>query len=1046
MKEDPPTGQPRLRHPGRPKAYQPKLEHNGFGAWKTELDRPVEWDKTLLMKRLGHAVEGFDETTLEQIRITSGVEENVLRRVQVEHEPPPALLVDTIQRFRAWADAGKLPEQILANEVPQELVDFLPPFMTELPRWPEHMGIEVFHGPEHWGRSITYGNLEPSAGHSIKLTRAEVKAGKLPERVLKSLSETEIRELLGQGIASDEPTRIEALQGRLAMQAETQRKRLFDGLRKARQRSDNAQVLRLQDHFKLLPTSVAEDLLAHAAPADLAKLAEKNTVPLTLRQQARAAELEVRLNRAFERLFLGELDDPDTERLVASLLQILPDIDRASLTTGAREGATLLQIVQRAPEAREQLRPILAENPVREPAYDPDTMRLRGGMQGYPQLLPEREALHRRASSLYPAMLEEQIDELLGGFGNQAGQRLSQLEAEFDELSRSFRRWLDSPTTKFRFSAEGIAEWNSRNQVYKAIRQCWQRTGPRGREVVDIVHPQALILDDMPMGRHLQGMPELKANFDHVTSLSVHNGEMTTFQGYFLRAFPRLRALDLAGNRLTSFPQVISDMKFLRALELRDNQITLTPEGRARLRTMVRLESLGLSNNPLRLAPDISRMRGLYFLLLENTGIDTWPTGLFTQLRPRSFFLNLRYNPLRHIPDIAPGSYRAELLARTFLSRELLTDEVRSQLETYIESLGLDPDRPYPPRGNVDSSYWDEGLSPVQWNALQETWDAIEDEFGSEPFFNEIRKLTESASFKNDTAFRTDMTGKLWRMLEAMARNSQLREDLFKMALAPTECVDAGAQLFNAMGVHVLIDEAYGLASPSLVEAELVSLAKGKSRLNELSKIARSVIDERINAGEQFRRVDANGRVTGTIDEVEVHLAYMTDLGTRLDLPWQSRDMQFRTISGVTPQMIESAYDRVLKLEAGDLLRDSISEQLFWKSYVQGSNRGVFKAFKRRINANTEFHAVLKERANGATLSIEEKARLNEEIRVLAAELGKQESEIAPGQVMTDEDYDAELNLIDDEMKALLKTLTQQAMDRAKLQRVEIPFTVEQSN
>ena len=34
---------------------------------------------------------------------------------------------------------------------------------------------------------------------------------------------------------------------------------------------------------------------------------------------------------------------------------------------------------------------------------------------------------------------------------------------------------------------------------------------------------------------------------------------------------------------------------------------------------------------------------------------------------------------------------------------------VRNTLEGYIESIGLDPDRPYPPRGKVDSSYWDEG-------------------------------------------------------------------------------------------------------------------------------------------------------------------------------------------------------------------------------------------------------------------------------------------------------------------------------------------------
>ena len=46
VKEDPQTGQPRLRHPDRPTAYQPRVEHNGAGAWHTELDRPIEWDKT----------------------------------------------------------------------------------------------------------------------------------------------------------------------------------------------------------------------------------------------------------------------------------------------------------------------------------------------------------------------------------------------------------------------------------------------------------------------------------------------------------------------------------------------------------------------------------------------------------------------------------------------------------------------------------------------------------------------------------------------------------------------------------------------------------------------------------------------------------------------------------------------------------------------------------------------------------------------------------------------------------------------------------------
>ncbi|MNF85973.1 putative E3 ubiquitin-protein ligase ipaH7.8 [compost metagenome] len=287
------------------------------------------------------------------------------------------------------------------------------------------------------------------------------------------------------------------------------------------------------------------------------------------------------------------------------------------------------------------------------------------------------------------------------------------------------------------------------------------------------------------------------------------------------------------------------------------------------------------------------------------------------------------------------------------------------------------------------------------------------------------------------------MTAKVWRMLDAMSKNTELRQKLFTLTTVPTACVDAGAQLFNAMGMEVLIHEAYELANPALVEGELVSLAQGKSRLDELSRIARKTISEREAMGEEFRRVNATGEVTGTIDEVEVHLAFMTDLADRLDLPWQSRKMQFRKIAGVTSAMIEDAFHRVLNLEAGELLDDLLIEQPFWSSYVEGSNRGVIKGFRRRIEATIEFYSALEKRATDTTLSLEQKARLKEELRVLGAELNKPESAFAPGRVMTEAEYAAELEVIDEDKKAFIKTFTRQAIERAKLQRVEIPFTVQ---
>jgi hypothetical protein len=118
-------------------------------------------------------------------------------------------------------------------------------------------------------------------------------------------------------------------------------------------------------------------------------------------------------------------------------------------------------------------------------------------------------------------------------------------------------------------------------------------------------------------------------------------------------------------------------------------------------------------------------------------------------------------------------------------------------------------------------------------------------------------------------------------------------------------------------------------------------------------------------------------------------------------------------------------------------------EQPFWSSYVEGVNRRAFKVFRRRIDATTDFYMALDQRANDTTLTLEQKARLKEALRVLGAELNKPESDFAPGRIMTDAQYAAELKTIDEEQKALLKTFTQQAIDRAKLQRVELPFVVQ---
>ena len=405
------------------------------------------------------------------------------------------------------------------------------------------------------------------------------------------------------------------------------------------------------------------------------------------------------------------------DSLYACILHALPDQARTALGYEIHDAVRLEETIKANPLARERLEPVLLENQVLKPAYDPAVMRLRGGMQGYAQQVPRGMGLRRRARSLYPGFSQEQVETLLTEFTHNGGsvdQRLTALEAEFNRLNQALRRWVDSPTTSFRFSAAGRAEWQSREQLCKVIRQSWQRTGPAGGEAPGVVLPQALILDNFPMiDRHLTSLPKLTANFDHVTSLTLLKGGLRDEHLAFLGSFRRVRYLNLQDNLLTAVPPVISEMPHLTDLFLNENRIELDAVSVDRLKKLTRLRSLGLRGNPLKLIPDISRMPRLQVLQLNETGLDSWPIGLFAQLRPRNIFLDLRNNPISRIPDVAPGSFRAELLARTQISREphWISADNLDTLKMYIESVGMDPERPYPSLGTVDSAQWSAGMT-----------------------------------------------------------------------------------------------------------------------------------------------------------------------------------------------------------------------------------------------------------------------------------------------------------------------------------------------
>ena len=89
----------RVKHPNDSEAYEPVLEHNHEGAWRFAHERPLEWERPVLLRRLGPVTRMFDDQMLTHIGDVSDVSDAVLRKMHVDDLPVPARLADMLDWF-----------------------------------------------------------------------------------------------------------------------------------------------------------------------------------------------------------------------------------------------------------------------------------------------------------------------------------------------------------------------------------------------------------------------------------------------------------------------------------------------------------------------------------------------------------------------------------------------------------------------------------------------------------------------------------------------------------------------------------------------------------------------------------------------------------------------------------------------------------------------------------------------------------------------------------------------------------------------------------
>ena len=1042
-----------IQHPKDAGAYTPRLEHNGCGAWVHELETPMQWSRAQLFSRLGPEVKGVSQATAELILKVTNTGEGLLRKLYMDHLPPPAMLADSIKRVRLSEMIESFIEQMkqgINRSVDNASLQLQ--LLTRLPGWPADRVLRLV---DREGVVLEeYGPDRVETHPRLQIAESQVRNGDLLKVTLECLSSRQVDRLLGQPVRGLE-AQVQALSRMLGELAQVSKAELLSRL------YSGGEVVprlahRLRRQFPGLPVPVLEELISHLSPEELDALGSGERLQLHVLEEARHYAQVVRLNRSIEGLYFEALRNADSNSLALLALadfpgwpaylrlvirdkrtgEVLHSVGNATATKTreflkgdgeyevsgtverrAYRSADLLncvaytltpaersvlglpvvdagavlgrKIADAAARNRARSAQLMGMQPIKPWFRSP--LRLADGRVGYTlggrsgRLLEEQSPrqLKDLARELFPTMSEAQVGQFLYRLRlspQLAAQALNQLKAQLQTLRNDLDHWVGStvwsqPTAGPRVQVSA--------QVKRGISQTLIRTWRKLGESVHLEGHSGYVLDLNAWP--VDCLPDLSADFSHVSSLRLHNSPNGQFPDRFLEQFPHLRIVSLVNSQLAELPAALSSMPELLELNLRGNQIVLNESAATQLSGLTRLKSLDLVGNPLGRRISVQRMVDLEQLKLRYTGLQTWPEGVLSLRRLQT--LDLRDNNISRIPPEVLTAGRAAVNRVTFLHDNPLSADSLRRLENYRREHGITFGI-RPRRQHVEPVHGIFHWAPEPTAEQLGVWSDLRGMGRSTDFFRVLEDLSASSQYLRG---RENLTTRVWSMLDGMHGNSELREQLFDVSANPNTCADGIPMIFADLELRHQIMTAQGAAN---AEEKLLRLSYGLFRIELLDTHVQGVIESRIaqvhtdqrNYVQQLQRlVDAAGTVEldqpladmtpqeqqgiayrlatpqamqlaqrlspvdlqlrlERIEPLEVQMFYQVRLAEELGLPARPRSMIFERLANVTPEELEAAKYYVLSEDTLAKRIAFIEKQAFWEAFLEKKYPAVFQS------------------------------------------------------------------------------------------------------
>lgn len=533
-------------------------------------------------------------------------------------------------------------------------------------------------------------------------------------------------------------------------------------------------------------------------------------------------------------------------------------------------------------------------------------------------------ALVRKVKRLYPLFSDAQVSSLLMTLGADhlaRAKAVKRLKAELGHLRALLKHW--KADIKGMETQPGLSDIRySREQVAARIEACWRRQSFALNEYQASV--ASLNLDGMRVG----SLPVLPADirFDHVRQLSLRNMRLDDDVAYFLKCFKGVQHLKLDRNRLTRLPEVISRMLDLERLSMPRNRLALTEYTRLKLADLNTLRLLDLSYNPLDKLVDVSRMRDLHTLLLQDTKIVDLPAGLARLAHLEQ--VDLRNNLITILPEwlfTVPRSFSQSIdLGGNPLSSTAVTALTRYRDEVGIGMGYVEDDRPRMTELKARALWLPDAVAAREAHKST-VWANLRDDPESTPLFHLLAELSGTADSHH---VREDMTQRVWDVLQSTHDSVDLREQVFQLAAHPANCADDAAQIFSQMEVLKEVEKATQQAARVQGNSgALLNLGRGLFRLSELEKIAATYAIE-----------------NASVDPLEVSLAFRVGLARILQLPGQPKHIQYGEFANVTRDSLEVAQSQVRTAELSPTFLRFISQLAFWKTHLKQQFSAEFQS------------------------------------------------------------------------------------------------------